>query len=259
MRTILVTGGTGTLGRPTVAHLRAAGHQVRVLSRKPGSDLATNDLATGDLVTGDLNTGEGLTEAVEGADVVVHLATSRRSADVAQTQNLVRVVEAAGTRHLVVISIVGIDEIPMGYYRAKLEIERLVAASEIPFTLLRATQFHNLLDEIFAAQRFLPLLLAPAITLQPIAVENVAERLTELASGEPAGRVPDIGGPERLAVPDLARAWTQAKHSRRPVVPLKLPGKIFRGYASGEALVPGTPYGRRTFADFLVDRYGVKA
>jgi uncharacterized protein YbjT (DUF2867 family) len=246
MPTILVTGGTGTLGRPTVAHLHAAGHQIRVLSRKPGRDL----------VTGDLNTGEGLTEAVKGADVVVHLATSRGRGDINQTKNLLHALEGTDT-HIVVVSIVGVDRIPLGYYRDKVEVEGLVARSGLPFTILRATQFHQLADEIFAAQRFLPVLLAPAITLQPIAVEDVAARLAELVTGEPAGRVPDIGGPERLSVPDLARAWKQANHSRRPVVPLKLPGKIFRGYASGEAIVPGTPYGRRTFAEFLVDRYGV--
>ncbi|TWD83908.1 uncharacterized protein YbjT (DUF2867 family) [Kribbella amoyensis] len=241
MRTILVTGGTGTLGRPTVERLRSAGHDVRVLSRRGGPGL----------VTGDLGTGVGLAPAVDGADVVVHLATSRRSADAEQTKTLLRALESAGTPHLVLISIVGIEQVPMAYYRAKVEAERLVQASAVPSTILRATQFHNLVDEVFTAQRFLPVLLAPAGKLQPIAVEDVAERLTELASGDPADRVADIGGPEQRSAVELAHAWKEARGSRRPVVPLRLPGKAFRAYSAGALLADGAPYGRTTFADYL--------
>ncbi|TCM38261.1 SDR family oxidoreductase [Kribbella sp. VKM Ac-2568] len=249
MRTILVTGGTGTVGRPTVERLRRAGHEVRVLSRQRGPGL----------LTGDLSTGAGLREAVDGVDTVVHLATSRGHQDVAQLQRLLEVVGAAGIGHLVLISIVGIDQIPTPYYRDKVEIERLATESKIPYSILRATQFHNLVDEILSAQRFLPVLLAPAVKTQPIAVEDVAVRLTEIAGGAPAGRLPDIGGPEQTNLPALARAWKQAKGSRRPVVPLRLPGKAFGAYRAGAAYAFGAGYGRRTFADFLADRFGVSA
>ena len=249
MRTILVTGGTGTVGRPTVERFRRAGHEVRVLSRQRGPGL----------LTGYLSTGAGLCEAVAGVDTVVHLATSRGHQDVAQMQRLLEVVGAAGIGHLLLISIVGIDQIPMPYYRDKVEIERLVTESKVPYSILRATQFHNLVDEILSAQRFLPVLLAPAVKTQPIAVEDVAERLTEMAGGSPAGRLPDIGGPEQTNLPALARAWKQAKGSRRPVVPLRLPGKAFGAYRAGAACASGAGYGRRTFADFLADRFGVSA
>jgi len=249
MRTILVTGGTGTVGRPTVERLRLAGHDVRVLSRRSGPGL----------LTGDLSSGAGLREAVDGADTVVHLATSRGHDDVAQTRRLLQTVKDAEVVHLVLISIVGIEQIPLPYYRDKVEIERLLAESGIPFSILRATQFHNLVDEILDAQRFLPVLVAPAVKTQPIAVEDVAERLTEIAGGPPAGRLPDIGGPERTNLPALARAWKQAKGTRRPVVPLRLPGKTFTAYPAGAAYASGEPYGRRTFADFLADRFGVSA
>lgn len=241
MRTILVTGGTGTLGRPTVQRLRAAGHEVRVLSRKHGPGL----------VTGDLTTGQGIKEAVNGVDTVVHLATSRGRRDVAQTQHLIQSVR--GVEHLIAMSIVGIDQIPLSYYRSKLETERLISQSSIPYSVLRATQFHNLIDEVFSAQRFLPLLLAPSVKLQPIAVEDIADRLAELVTAQPAGRVPDIGGPEQRSVPELARAWKRVARSRRPVTPVRLPGKVFRAYASGAATC--TPYGRQTFDDFLTKRF----
>ncbi|NIK60040.1 SDR family oxidoreductase [Kribbella shirazensis] len=240
MTSILVTGGTGTLGRPTVAGLRAAGHQVGVLSRKPGPDR----------VVADLTSGAGLDAAVEGSDVVVHLATSQGRRDVQQTRNLLEA--AAGVQHLILMSIVGIDRIPLAYYRYKLETERLVAESGVPYTILRATQFHNLVDQIFAVQRFLPAVFAPAVTLQPIAVEDIAVRLVELVDGPPVmGRAPDIGGPELHPVPDLARAWKQARSTRRPVLPLRLPGGTFRAYADGAATVDGPEYGRITFAEYL--------
>ncbi|TCC05037.1 SDR family oxidoreductase [Kribbella soli] len=240
MTSILVTGGTGTLGRPTVARLRAADHQVRVLSRKPGPDR----------VVGDLTTGEGLAAAIDGSDVVVHLATSQGRRDVEQTRNLLDA--AKGVQHLVVMSIAGIERIPLAYYRYKLESERLVAESGVPYTILRATQFHNLVDRVFAAQRFLPVVLAPSITLQPIAVEDVAVRLAELVDEPPVnGRTADIGGPERRPVVELARMWKQARSSRRPVLPLRLGGKTFRAFADGEATVDGPAYGRITFAEYL--------
>lgn len=240
MAIILVTGGTGTLGRPTVDHLRAAGHEVRVLSRRTGPDL----------ITGDLTTGSGVDTAVDGVDTIVHLATGLGRRDVQQTRNLLRA--TSGSAHVVVMSIVGINRIPLPYYRYKLEVERLVAESGTPYTILRATQFHNLVARIFSAQRFLPLLCAPAITLQPIAVDDVAVRLTELVDQAPAtGRAPDLGGPERLRLPELARAWAAARGSRRPVVPVRVPGKTYRAYASGAALVDGPPYGSITFGDHL--------
>jgi uncharacterized protein YbjT (DUF2867 family) len=238
MTSILVTGGTGTLGRPTVAHLLSAGHQVRVLSRRAGPEP--------DQVIGDLTTGAGLAAAVEGTDVIVHLATGLGRRDVQQARNLLAV--ASGTTHLVAMSIVGIDRIPLPYYRHKLAVEHLIAESGLPYTIQRATQFHDLLDRVFRVERFLPALLAPAVPLQPIAVDDVAVRLTELVEQPPVnGRAPDIGGPESRFVQEFARAWSP----RRRVVPLRVPGKVFRAFASGDALVDGPPYGHITFADYL--------
>lgn len=240
MTSILVTGGTGTLGRPTVARLRTLDHQVRVLSRKPGPDR----------VVGDLTTGDGLSAALDGADVVVHLATSSGRKDVEQTRNLLSA--ASGVRHLIVMSIAGIDRIPLPYYRYKLEAERLIAGSGVPYTVLRATQFHNLVDRILSTQRFLPAVLAPAVPLQPIAVEEVAVRLAELAEQEPLnGRAADIGGPERRSVVELARLWKQARSARRAVLPVRVPGKAFGAFAAGQATVDGPAYGTITFAEYL--------
>jgi len=242
--TVLVTGATGTLGVPTVARLRAAGHDVRALSRRGGPGR----------VAGDLLSGEGIDAAVAGASVVVHLATANRTKDAAIARTLLDAARTAAVEHLVLISIVGIDDIPLGYYRDKVEVERLVVQSGVPHTILRATQFHALVEKLLTVQRRLPVVLAPAFDVQPIAVEDVAQRLTELAGSAPAGRVPDIGGPAVRSFAELAQVWTAATGRSRRIVPLRLPGKVFAGYTAGHNLVPGPPYGRITFEDHLAAR-----
>jgi uncharacterized protein YbjT (DUF2867 family) len=244
-RTILVTGATGTLGVPTTAQLREAGHDVLALSRRTGPGL----------VTGDLLSGTGLTSAMDGVGTVVHLATGKD--DVRAAATLLDAAARAGVDHLVLVSIVGIDDIPLGYYKQKQEVERLVSGSDVPHTILRATQFHSFVERLFTAQRWLPVVLAPAFDLQPIAVQEVARRLVELAGGAPAGRVPDIGGPARRPVVDLAAAWAAARGVRRPIVPLRLPGRTFEGYRAGHQLVPGPEYGVVTFEEHLAASTGV--
>lgn len=243
MTEILVTGGTGTLGRPTVEKLKAAGHQVRVLSRRSGAGLSTGDLLTGD----------GIREALAGVDTVVHLAT-HQSKDVAIASTLLQ--HAKGIRHLVLVSIVGIDDIPLGYYKGKVEIERLVAQSGVPHTIQRITQFHNFVDMFLRLQRFSPAILAPSFSLQPIDVRDAARHLVELCEADAAGRAADIGGPEQRTVRDLAGAWKAAKGSRRPLAPLRLPGKTFAAYGEGHQLVPGPAYGTIVLEEFLAGRYG---
>jgi uncharacterized protein YbjT (DUF2867 family) len=244
MTSILVTGGTGTLGRPTVAGLRANGHSVRSLSRRTGPDV----------VTGDLLSGSGIPESLAGVHTVLHLATKGRT-DVAASKTLLAATRAAAVEHLVFVSIVGIEAVPIGFYRDKLAIERLVAESSVPYTILRATQFHSLVEQVFVAQRYSPVILSPAFSMQPIAVEEVAERLVEVAEEGPAGRIADIGGPEQLSGRELARAWAGAAGSRRPIWSIKLPGKAFAALMAGRNMVPGPSYGRRTFAEYLSERY----
>lgn len=250
--TILVTGGTGTIGAPTVELLRGAGagaaggsggaRNVRVLSRHAGPGR----------FLGDLRTGAGLPAALDGVRTVVHLATSFSGGDSRMTQNLLEAARKEGVTHIVHLSIVGIDAIDLGYYRQKLESERLVTVSDIPHTILRATQVHDLVRALFAGQRFSPVLIAPSIRIQPIAVEEVGTRLVELVAAGPAGRVADIGGPEQLTGRQLADRWKSSRRSRRAIWPLRLPGAAFRTLAAGSNLVDGPPYGVQTFAEFLV-------
>lgn len=240
---ILVTGGTGTLGRAVVRALSARGDDVRILSRSgaPGT------------LRGDLATGEGVETALDGVGTVVHLATTLRD-DSAITRTLVLAAERTGRPRIMYQSIVGIDRIPLGYYAGKRASERLVAESRLRWTILRSTQFHDLVALLFGVQRYSPLVFAPKFSFQPIAVEDVARRWVELLDADAAGMVPDIGGPEARTARDLARAFLAAHGSRRPTLPFRLPGSRFAAFASGANLVPGEPYGRITFEEFLARR-----
>lgn len=124
---------------------------------------------------------------------------------------------------------------------------------------MRATQFHQLIADLFTAQRFLPVVFAPRLSFQPIDTADVAMRLAELAAGSPAGRVDDLGGPEQLTGLELARRWADAASARRAIVPLSLPGATFEALRAGRNLVQGTPYGTTTFAEYLASRYGAAA
>jgi uncharacterized protein YbjT (DUF2867 family) len=244
--TILVTGATGQLGAPTVAALRAAGHDVRGTSRRGRNGSMPVDLFT----------SAGLQRAMAGVDTVVHCAQTMGKRDPQLARNLTNAASGAGVRHLVLISIVGIDRIPLPYYRQRLEIEEIAQASGLGLTIQRATQFHTLVDQIFSVQRFLPVVLVPGARVQPVAVTEVAARLAELAAGDPQGRVGDIGGPQQLTFTDCHQQWKRAKASHRNGIRVHLPGRIFAGLDTGANLVQGQPYGRETFGQFLQVRYG---
>lgn len=257
---VLVTGGTGTLGRLVVARLRDAGRDVRVLSRR------RHEPAEGvEFVTGDLGTGEGIASAVDGARTIVHCAGSFKGDD-DKARNLVRAASQAGATHLLYISVVGADRLPMrsrvdramfGYYAFKSAGERIVANSGLPFTTLRATQFHDLILIVARQLAKLPVLPAPAgFRFQPVDTAEVADRLAELALDEPAGLVADVGGPRVYPISDLLRGYLNATHRRRPIVSIPVPGEAARALRAGANLTPEHAVGRRTWEDFLAERVG---
>jgi uncharacterized protein YbjT (DUF2867 family) len=255
---ILVTGGTGTLGRRVVPRLRDAGCTVRVLSR------TAHEAADGvEYVTGDLLKDEGIPAAVDGAAVIVHCAGGRKGDDEA-TRNLVEAASRAGARHLVYISVVGAGRIPVvsgadramfGYFGVKLAAERVIAGSGVPWTTLRATQFHDLCLTVAEQMARLPVIPVPAgVRFQPVDAGEVAARLVELALGAPAGLVPDMAGPQVHTMADLLREYLRARGKRRLLVTVRLPGKAARAVRAGANLAPDRAVGHRTWEDFLADR-----
>lgn len=244
---ILVTGGTGTLGREVVPLLRQEGHDVRILSRRQGPEY----------VTGDLATGAGLTEALDGVRTVVHLGGSAKG-DGLKARNLVDA--ATGLEHLVYVSVVGADRLPVvsrtdramfGYFAAKREAELVIENSGLPWTTLRATQFNESMLAVVKQMTKLPVVpVAAGFRFQPVDAAAVAHQLTELALAKPAGLVPDIAGPEVYEMKTLVRSYLTATGKHRLILPIRMPGKAARAYRAGANLAPGTAEGR-SWAEFL--------
>jgi uncharacterized protein YbjT (DUF2867 family) len=246
MTTILVTGGTGTLGRLVTERLRADGHEARVLSRH--AQPYAVDLREG---------GPGLDAALEGVETIVHCASSPRGGDETAAQHLIAAARRAGAGHLVLISIVGVDRVPLGYYKSKLAVERRIEESGLGWTVLRATQFHDLLVTLFQGLAKPPVLPVPAgVPDQPVEVTEVAGRLAELAVSAPAGRVPDMGGPQVRSLDSLAHAFLRATGRRRAVVGVPLFGRTYRAFRAGGHLAAERAVGKVTFEEYLERRFG---
>jgi uncharacterized protein YbjT (DUF2867 family) len=258
---ILVTGGTGTLGRHVVRRLREEGREVRILTRnvrpaEPGIGY----------IAGDLEAGKGIDAALDGVETIVHLAGSAKGDDV-KARNLVQAAAArSAAPHIVYISVVGADRIPLesplgrmmfGYFGTKLEAERIIAGSGLPYSILRATQFHDLLFKVAEGMAKLPVIPAPSFRFQPIDPDEVAARLVELALGDPAGRVADMGGPSTYTLKDLVRGYLRATGRRRLILPERMPGKAARAFADGANLAPSRAVGRRTWEAFLAEKTSV--
>jgi uncharacterized protein YbjT (DUF2867 family) len=260
---ILVTGGTGTLGRHVVPGLREAGWNVRVLSRR------THEAADGiEYMIGDLATDEGIDAALTGVETVVHLAGGPKG-DGDKARNLVRAASRAGVRHVLYISVIGADRVPIvsgidramfGYFASKLAAEQVVVESGLPWTTLRAAQFYDLLLKVAEQMAKLPVIPVPAgFRFQPVDTGEVAARLVELTLGSPVGLAPDIAGPRVYTVADLLLGYLRARRQHRLMLPVRLPGRAARAVRAGAILSPERAVGHRTWEDFLSERVLTKA
>lgn len=238
---VLVAGGTGTLGRAVVEQLLASGADVRVLSRGRRRHRHSDV----EHVRGDLRTGAGLDAAVSGVATIVQCAE--------HVHHLVAAAKQAGTPHLLYTSIVGADRVSV--YRRKVADEQLIATSGVPWSVLRATQFHDLIAVLLRMLAKPPVLMVPAgWSFQPVDVREVGDRLARLALGEPVGRAPDFGGPQIRAISDLARSYLAMVGKRRPILPVWLPGQVFRAYRAGGHLAPEHAAGTITFEQYLTEQ-----
>jgi uncharacterized protein YbjT (DUF2867 family) len=238
-----VAGGTGLIGRQVVSLLEQAGHEPVVLARSRGVDITT---------------GAGLDAALAGAQAVIDVSnvttlSKKRSVRffTAGTSRLLEAGVRAGVTHHIALSIVGIDRVGWGYYAGKLRQEELIRAANLPWTVLRATQFHEFAEQLLARSPG-PLVLVPRMRVQPVAAREVAARLVELALGPAVGLAPEMAGPQVHELVELVRQVVQARGRRRLVVPVRIPGG---GAAARGGLLPSGQdaytRGSQSFQDWL--------
>lgn len=242
---VTIIGATGLIGAQVVTLLTAAGHDVVAAARSTGVDVVT---------------GAGLDEALTGADVVVDVTNSPSLEDEAamtffrtESANVVAAAKSAAVRHYVVLSIVGADGFPeSGYMRGKIVQENTVATSGLPYTVVRATQFHEFADMIVGSLRVDGTIHVPDARIQPIAAAEVAAEVADTAQRDPVNGTINIGGPEKLSFAQLAHTLGKARGDASPVV--VDPSATYFGIPVGhDSLVtgPGAVIADGIFKDWL--------
>ncbi|WP_457963306.1 NAD(P)H-binding protein [Arthrobacter sp. D1-29] len=241
---IAVAGGTGKVGRHVVSIARERGHAVKILARSEGVDLVS---------------GQGLAGALEGVDTLIDVVSIQTlSAKVsvkffsATTTHLLEEAKAAGVRHYLALSIVGADKAAAGIYAGKLVQEELVSGGDVPWTILRATQFHEFAGQVLGRSSVGPLAVVPRMATQPIAAREVAVALVDAAEAGPQGRIPDLGGPRVEQLVDMVRAYAEKSGQRKLVIGATAPGRLWKAMRNGTLLPEaGAAVGRQTFQDWL--------
>jgi uncharacterized protein YbjT (DUF2867 family) len=257
MLRVLVTGATGTLGRELTPRLVKGGHIVRAMSRGACESNVESDV---EWAQADIATGTGVEEAVRGVDAVMHCATSwqknTRETDIDGTRRLLKAAKVAGVSNFYYISIVGIDRIKTGYYTSKLVAEKAIEKGSVPYTILRATQMHPLLDSIFLPMLLCgPLMFSPGVLkFQPIDAGEVANHMADTLVNGPGGRLPDIGGPQVQTLRQIADDWLRARGRHPLVLPVPALGPL-SGMKQGHGCCPENKFGKITWPEWLTKRY----
>ena len=263
MGVILITGGSGHLGRDLVRELLAQKRTVRVLSRATGTD------STVQWTHGDLATGAGVEQAVQDIHTVVHAATlspiARRgsvritdffttpsSVDIDGTRRLLQAAQRAGVRHFLFVSIVGLEDSSLPYSRVKLAGERLVRESSLPWSVVRATPFFYLMAQMLRSFQWWPVWPLPDAPCNPIDTSDVARYLIECADDGGRGMRPDIGGPETMSFADFGRQYQRAHNVHRPLVPVRVSAKF--AHTMGFVTSGSGRLGGKTWAAWLAEQ-----
>jgi uncharacterized protein YbjT (DUF2867 family) len=253
---VLVTGGTGSLGRPLVRALLRDGFSVRILSRRPRPEGTPSEI---EWIQADMTAGDGLDEAVRGVKTIIHAASDPRRAeevDVQGTQRLAEAAKQAAVPHFVFISIVGINEIDYGYYQKKVAAERIIESSGLTYSIVRATQFHSLVNSMIASAVRMPLimLLPTDFKFQTVAETEVVERLIECVREPTLGPVMEFGGPEVLTLGEMARKWMEINGVKKPLVRLPIPGSVAAAFRAGRNTTQSGARGSITWGEWLATR-----
>ena len=256
MGTVVITGASGLLGGHLIRSAAAERHAIRALTRRPRDGGAAHIA----WMRADLITGEGLDAAFTGADMVIHAASApagdTQRTDVDGTRRVVQSAERAGIRHCVYVSIVGVDRIPIAYYRHKLAAESVIRGSAVPWTIVRGTQFHDFMDRLAGQMTRLPVALVPAgFKVQPIDPADFADAIWSVVDGDPRKGIVQVGGPVVLTWHELLSRWMAARGVRKPILRVPLPGRAASALRRGDGTAPGYAVGTITWDAWLRRRY----
>jgi len=251
MSVVAITGASGLLGRALLGSVPAGVHSIRAFSRRAAAGRSRVEWTQVDLAT-----GAGLDTALDGIDTIVHAASSPRRdtyrTDVEGTRRLLEAARAAGVRHVVYVSIVGVDRVPVSYYARKYEAERLVEQGAVPWSIVRATQFHDFAASLLDRMARLPVAIAPrGWRCQPVHVDEFADELWRRVADGPSGRTPDFAGPDVLTYEAMLRSWIAARGITRRVAALPIPGALSRAMRRGDATAPDRAVGALSWEAWL--------
>jgi uncharacterized protein YbjT (DUF2867 family) len=255
---ILLFGGTGHLGRDVTRALLPSGALLRIASRQPrppGTDERIEWAET------DLVTGRGVAESVRGIEAILFCAGAANNHAAVEVEGLRRLLDAAREAriaHFLFVSIVGIEHLPVPYYRTKLAAEALVRESGVPWSVLRATQFHYFVDLLLGHLARVPFAIPvpKGFWVQPVGTEDVAARLVLSLGDGPGGLLKDFCGPEIFALPEAAELWKQARGLRKSVLPLAVPGRTATAFRQGYNTNPDGERGVITWSQWLARESG---
>lgn len=259
MTLVLVTGGTGHLGRDLVDRLLRDKHEVRVFARVRQQ---RRDI---EWAIGDLATGQGLTDALRGVHTVINAATNSPAArrggfrpvdfftspsdvDADGTHRLLELSRQASVQHFLHVSIVGLDDASLPYARVKLAGERMVRQSPLSWSVVRAMPYYYLLEKMLAGLAWLPVWPVPRTVFNPVDTSDVADYLAHCAFDGERGERREIGGPEDLSLVAFARQYQQARGMHRKILPMNLSNKTARGMGF---VVSGGVRGKLSWRDWL--------
>jgi uncharacterized protein YbjT (DUF2867 family) len=250
MSTVAIVGASGVAGLELLRQTPSAFNVVGV-SRRPRATQDANEWATADI-----ETGAGLADALQGCDTVIHLATDpkrSRYVDVEGTRKLVQAAKAAGVQHLLYLSITGCDRVPFAYYEAKTEAEGIIRGGGVPYTILRATQFHEFNDSIFRRLAATPVLmpLPRAVKTQTVALSEVADHIWRRITVGPTQKIVDFVGPDIRTWGEMLPPWRAARGVTKRLLPLPIVGKTLRAFAAGAHTEAEAPCGRITWEEWL--------
>lgn len=235
---IAVLGGTGTIGRKVVSEAVARGHVVRVISRQaPATSVPRTRHVALDVGSNTLGE-ESLQEAFADVDCVIDTVNGGSRVLVEGLGRLLEAEHRLGVPHHLAISIVGCDRVPFGYYQSKARQEQVLADGAVPWSVLRSTQFHDLIAGLVRGAARLRLRPTGSLLFQPVEPAAVASLLVDAAEAGPVGRLTDVGGPVEQSLGELSADWARNRGRRLMPVRLGIPGRIGSAVRTG-ALCPG--------------------